>query len=147
MTTEQQIDDYMAGLDPAKRTDMQALHQRVLRLRPDCKLWFLDGRNESGKVVSNPNVGYGARQVTYANGSSREFYEIGLSANTGGISVYVLGLDDKTYLSAAYGSRLGKASITGYCVKFRRLSDVDADVLEEMIAAHLGGGSSGPDAP
>ena len=58
---------------------------------PDCRLWFNDGTNEAGKVVANPNIGYGVYTITYADGSSREFYRIGLSANTTGISVYVLG--------------------------------------------------------
>ena len=68
--------------------------------------------------MANPNIGYGAYTITYADGSSREFYRIGLSANTTGISVYVLGLDDKTYLARTYGDSIGKASVTGYCIKF-----------------------------
>ena len=89
---------------------------------PACRLWFHDGTNEVGKVVANPSIGYGVYTINYANGSSREFYRIGLSPNTTGISVYVLGLDDKTFLSRTYGAAIGKASITGYCIKFRRLS-------------------------
>ena len=79
---------------------------------PECRLWFNDGTNEDGKVVANPNIGYGAYTITYADGSSREFYRIGLSANMTGISVYVLGLDDKTYLARTYGASIGKASVT-----------------------------------
>ena len=83
--------------------------------------------------MANPNVGYGSYTIAYADGSSREFYRIGLSANTTGISVYVLGLDDKTYLARTYGASIGKASVTGYCIKFRRLSDINADVLQTAI--------------
>ena len=100
---------------------------------PGCRLWFSDGTNEVGKVVANPNIGYGAYTITYADGSSREFYRIGLSANTTGISVYVLGLDDKTYLARTYGASIGKATVTGYCIRFRRLSVIDADVLLAAI--------------
>jgi hypothetical protein len=139
MSTQAQIDDYIAGQPQSKREDLEALHRLALKVSPGCRLWFLDGRNDAGKVVSNPNIGYGSKAITYANGETREFYEIGLSANTAGISVYVIGLDDKTYLSQTYGKRLGKATVTGYCVKFRGLKDVNLDVLEEMIASHLGG--------
>ena len=100
---------------------------------PDARLWFTDGTNEHGKVVANPNIGYGAYTITYADGSSREFYRIGLSANTSGISVYVLGLDDKTFLARTYAASIGKATITGYCIKFRRLAVVDVDVLLAAI--------------
>ena len=94
---------------------------------------FLDGKNSDGKIVSNPNIGYGRRDLKYADGSTREFYRIGLSANMTGISVYVVGLEDKTYLSQTYGGKLGKASVTGYCIKFKTLKDIDLDVLEEAI--------------
>jgi hypothetical protein len=66
------------------------------------------------------------------------FYRIGLSANTSGISVYVMGLKDKTYLSATYGARLGKAKVTGYCIQFRSLKDLDLGVLEEVVADAMG---------
>jgi hypothetical protein len=112
---------------------MQALHQLILQLKPACKLWFLDGKNEEGKIVSNPNIGYGAYTIKYTDGKTREFYQIGLSANTSGISVYILGIDDKTYLASTYGKRLGKATVTGYCIKFKALKDINTDVLEEAI--------------
>ena len=78
-------------------------------------------------------IGYGAYTITYADGSSREFYRIGLSANTTGISVYVLGLDDKTYLARTYGGSIGKARVTGYCIKFRHLAVINIDVLQAAI--------------
>ena len=40
---------------------MQQLHDLILGVSPGCKLWFLDGRNAEGKVVSNPDIGYGSR--------------------------------------------------------------------------------------
>ena len=137
MNVQAQIDRYIGNQPPSKREDLQRLHERILSLSPGCKLWFLDGRNDDGKVVSNPNIGYGSLAMTYANGETREFYRIGLSANTTGISVYVMGLEDKRFLAETYGPRLGKASVTGYCVKFRGAKDVDIDVLEELIAERL----------
>lgn len=133
MNAHTQISDYLAAQPERKRADMQTLHDMVLRLMPDGRLWFLDGKDESGRTVSNPNIGYGLRTIAYADGRTRDFYQIGLSANTAGISVYVMGLDDKTYLAETYGARLGKASVTGYCIKFRSLRDVDLAVLEAAI--------------
>ncbi len=113
---------------------MQKLHRIILKAMPKCKLWFLDGKNDKGKVVSNPNIGYGSYTIQYANGSTKEFYTIGLSANTTGISLYILGLKDKTYLAKTYGKKLGKASVSGYCVKFKTLKDLDIATLKAMIA-------------
>jgi len=139
MNVQDQIAQYIAAQPAAKGAEMQDLHHRILAMAPHCRLWFLDGRNSEGKVVSNPNIGYGQAPIDYAGGETRDFYRVGLSANTTGISVYIMGLEDRTYLSAAYGARLGKAKITGYCIKFRSLKDVDLGVLEEVIADAMAG--------
>lgn len=133
MTVNTQIRAYIAAQPERKRRDLQALHELLLRVLPDSRLWFLDGKDERGRTVANPNIGYGFLTMTYADGRTREFYQIGLSANTTGISVYIMGLDDKTYLAATYGAALGKASVTGYCIKFRTLDDIHVDVLEAAI--------------
>ncbi|MGQ2984257.1 DUF1801 domain-containing protein [Flavobacterium sp.] len=133
MSTINQIETYLASLPPAKRADMEQLHERILRTLPGCRLWFLDGKNDEGKVVSNPNIGYGETAIKYADGTTREFYRIGLSANTVGISVYVMGLEDKDLLRNTLSDRLGKATVTGYCIKFKKLADIDVAVLMEAV--------------
>ncbi len=133
MNVEGQIKEYIASQPEPKRSDMQELHRAILKLMPACKLWFLDGKDEKGKIVSNPNIGYGLQTLKYADGKTREFYQIGLSANTTGISIYIIGLEDKTYLAQTYGKKLGKASVTGYCIKFKTLKDINIDILGEAI--------------
>jgi hypothetical protein len=133
MNVHAQINDYLAALPERKRGDMQALHRMMSRVMPDGRLWFLDGKDEGGRMVSNPNIGYGMLTIAYADGRTREFYQIGLSANTAGISIYIMGLDDKAYLAETYGGKLGKASVTGYCIKFSALRNINLDVLEEAI--------------
>ncbi|MFA6542388.1 MAG: DUF1801 domain-containing protein [Bacteroidota bacterium] len=133
MNVQGQIKEYIAGQTEPKRSEMQALHRIILRVMPKSKLWFLDGKDDKGKIVSNPNIGYGLQTIRYAGGKTREFYQIGLSANTAGISVYILGIDDKTYLAKTYGKKLGRASVTGYCIKFKSLNDIHVDILEEAI--------------
>ena len=133
MNIQEEIKKYIASQPEPKRNDMQALHQLILRSSPNCKLWFLDGKDGSGKIVSNPNIGYGAYTIKYANGTTKEFYQVGLSANTTGISVYIMGIEDKTYLAQTYGKTIGKASVTGYCIKFKSIKVINIDVLETAI--------------
>ena len=133
MTVPEQITDYLNSQPGQKRNDMQTLHRIILEIKPGCQLWFLDGKNSENKTVSNPNIGYGHYTIQYADGKTREFYQIGLSANTTGISVYIMGIDDKTYLANTYGSKIGKASVTGYCIKFKTLKDIHLDVLKKAI--------------
>jgi len=133
MPVKEEIKNYITSQPEPKRIDMQALHKFILQALPGCKLWFLDGKNSENKTVSNPNIGYGIQTIKYADGKTREFYRIGLSANTTGISVYILGLKDKTYLAKTYGKKLGKANVTGYCIKFKMLKDINLDILEAAI--------------
>ena len=133
MNVQEQITEYLAAQPESKCNEMQQLHAIILALMPACRLWFLDGKDEKGKTVSNPNIGYGYQTIPYANGKTRDFYQIGISANTTGISVYIMGIHDKKYLAQAFGNTIGKASVTGYCIKFKSLTDVKVDVLKSAI--------------
>src|SRR6201996_3327232 len=133
MDVQEEIKAYIASQPEAKRGDMQELHQRILQTLPGCKLWFDNGKNSENKTVSNPNIGYGSYTIKYADGKTREFFQIGISANTTGISVYIMGIKDKAYLAQTYGKNLGKASVTGYCIKFKTLKDINIDILEAAI--------------
>jgi hypothetical protein len=133
MKVQDQIKKYIASQPEPKRSEMQTLHGSILKMSPECKLWFLDGKDDKGKVVSNPNIGYGNYTMRLAAGKTREFYQVGLTANTTGISVYIMGIDDKKYLAETFGKTLGKASVTGYCIRFKTLTEINTDVLEAAI--------------
>ncbi|HEY9194784.1 MAG TPA: DUF1801 domain-containing protein [Mucilaginibacter sp.] len=133
MNIQEQITAYVNGQPEPKRADMQTLHTLILQVSPECKLWFDDGRGAENQVVSNPTIGYGFQTMKYAGGKTRETFQIGISANATGISIYILGIKDKTYLAQTFGKELGKASVTGYCIRFKRLKDINANILEAAM--------------
>jgi hypothetical protein len=133
MNVQEQIKKYITSQPEPKRSDMQELHMLTLQVLPGCKLWFDDGKNSENKTISNPTIGYGLHTIKYANGKTREFFQIGMSANKTGISIYILGIKDKTYLAQTYGKELGKASVTGYCIRFNDLKDINTNILEAAI--------------
>ena len=133
MRVQEEIKRYIASQPEPKRGDLQALHRLTLQVSPECKLWFFDGKNSENQTVSNPTIGYGFRTMEYANGKTREFFQIGVSGNKTGISVYILGLKDKKLLAKTYGKKLGKASVTGYCIRFKALKDINIETLEAAI--------------
>jgi hypothetical protein len=137
MSIQSDIKNYIASHPEPKRSELQTLHEYLKQWMPGAKLWYLDGKNEEGKIVSNPNIGYGAYTIKYADGKKKEFYQVGLSANTTGISVYIMGIEDRKYLSDTFGKKIGKATVTGYCIKFKALKDIDMDVLEEAVRAGI----------
>jgi hypothetical protein len=133
MNPPEQINKYIASQPEPKRSDMQQLHRIIMDVMTAFKLWILDCKNEDGKVFSNPYIGYGAYTIKYADGTTKEFYQIGLTATTSGISVYIMGIEDKKYLNETYGKELGKANVTSYCIRFKTLKDINIDVLEAAI--------------
>jgi hypothetical protein len=133
MNVQEQIKKYIASQPEPKRSDMQELHRLTLQASPGCKLWFSDGKDSEGRTVSNPTIGYGFYTIKYADGKSKEFFQIGVSGNKTGISVYILGLKDRKYLAKTYGKKLGKASVTGYCIRFKALKDINIETLEAAI--------------
>ncbi|MEE1899703.1 DUF1801 domain-containing protein [Flavobacterium rakeshii] len=137
MNVQQQIQEHIDSQPEPKRADMLQLHNLMLQILPEGKLWFDSGVDSNNKTVANPTIGYGFFVIKYANGSTRDFFQIGVSANKTGISVYILGLKDKKYLAQTYGEKIGKASVTGYCIKFKALKDINIDVLEEAIRYRL----------
>ena len=133
MDVQEQIKAYITSQPEPKRSDMQTLHMLMLQVLPECKLWFDNGKNSENKTVCNPTIGYGFYTIKYADGKTKEFFQIGMSANTTGISVYILGIKNRTYLAQTYGKEIGKASVTGYCIKFKTLKDINIDILEAAI--------------
>jgi hypothetical protein len=71
--------------------------------------------------------------MKYADGKTKEFYQIGISGNTTGISVYIMGIEDKKHLPDSYGKTIGKATVTGYCIKFKSLKDINLETLDTAI--------------
>ena len=133
MNVQEQIKKYITSQSEPKRSDMRELHRLTLQASPECKLWFFDGKDSQNHTVSNPTIGYGFHTIKYADGKSRESFRIGVSGNKTGISVYILGLEDKKYLAKTYGKKLGKASVTGYRIRFRALKDINIETLEAAI--------------
>ncbi len=121
MDVTAQIKNHIDSQPEQKRRDLQDLHDLTIKLSPAVKLWFYDGKNEENKIVTNPTIGYGEHTIKHANGQTKESFRIGISANTTGISTYILGIKDKAYLSQTYGDKLGKAS------------DINVDTLQVAI--------------
>jgi len=133
MNVVKQINTYIDSQSESKRADLQLLHTMILDVMPNAELWFLDGKDSTGKIIANPNIGYGLQVLNYVDGSSKEFYQIGISANAKGISVYIIGIKDKEYLDKTFSKIIGKATITGYCIKFKKIKDINIDILKSAI--------------
>lgn len=133
MEIKSQIKELIKSQSESKKSEMQELHNLILQLMPKCKLWYFDGKNEDGKQVAHPTIGYGNYTITYKDGSTRDFFRIGLLANPTGLAVHIMGLEDKKYLVNTYGKTIGKAKVGSYAIAFKSIKEIDLEILKEAI--------------
>jgi hypothetical protein len=133
MEINARIKDFIKCQPEQKQNEMQELHNLILQILPNCKQWYFDGKNENGKQIAHPTIGYGNYTITYKDGSTREFFRIGLLANTTGLAVHIMGLEDKKFLQDKYGKTIGKAKVGSYGITFKSIKDINLEILKEAI--------------
>lgn len=114
--------EYIAAVEESRRDDIQRLHDLVRKNAPE-----LEPTMEFGIL------GYGRYRYKYKSGREGDWMKIGIANNKSYISLYCCAVDDGRYVAEAFKERLPKADIGKSCVRFKRLSDLDEDVLEELI--------------
>lgn len=115
------VDAYIeAILDEARRQDCReliTLMSGVTKCEP--KMW--------GTGI----VGFGTYHYKYASGHEGDACLTGFASRKGDISIYLMcGFDGQEALFAT----LGKHKMAKACLYVRRLSDVDLNVLEQLVA-------------
>lgn len=75
-------------------------------------------------------IGFGVYKYEYDSGRKGEAHTLAFYPRKGKITVYLM---DGTARYSELLASLGKHTTTGYCVYFKRLSDVDLSVLKQII--------------
>ena len=122
--TEATVEDFLAGVEPEKKREeakiLDQLFRKVTGWQP--VMW--------GPAI----VGYGSYHYKYASGREGDMCATGFSPRKAQHSVYILpGYAD----FGDYLDRLGKHTIGKSCLYFKKLEDIDLDVLAELIEAGL----------
>jgi hypothetical protein len=122
--TEASVDDFLDSIpDEERRTDCKAvakLMKKVTKAAP--KMW--------GSSI----VGFGTREYQGASGTST-WMEIGFSPRKANLTLYIMtGIESHPALF----KRLGKYKNGKGCLYINHLSDIDLNVLEQIITASVG---------
>jgi uncharacterized protein YdhG (YjbR/CyaY superfamily) len=116
-------DEYIERLAEPRRSDVRALHELIRRTVPQ-----LEPTMEFGML------GYGKYHYKYPSGREGEWMLVAVASNKNYISLYVTpAAPDGGYLAERYKEQLPKASIGKSCIRFKRLGDLDQDVLERLL--------------
>ncbi len=122
---------YIDALEEPRRSDVRALHELIRATVPE-----LEPTMEFGIP------GYGAYHYRYASGREGDAAVVSLSSNKRFISLYVHSVAEGRYVAEAFAPRLPRASVGRSCIRFRRMADLDTDVVVELLrtaVAHLPG--------
>jgi len=123
-------EEYIERLAEPRRGEIRALHEMIRREVPQ-----LEPTMDFGML------GYGKYHYRYPSGREGNWMLVGVASNKNYISLYVTAAaPDGGYLAERYKDQLPKASIGRSCIRFKRLGDVDQQVLERLLrkVAELG---------
>lgn len=118
------VSDYIAAIkDPQRREDCQQILDMMSELSGwEPKLW--------GNTLGSAIVGFGEYHYKYESGREGDFMRLGFANRSQSISVYIMpgyeSMGDQL-------ARLGKHKIGKSCLYIKRLSDIDVDVLKEIV--------------
>lgn len=122
-TDAKTVDDYISKIDEPRKNDIIALHELIQRLMPD-----------QTPVLVYSMIGYGMFHYKSRSGREGDWPLIALASQKNYISVYVCAVDtNKKYVAENYKDKLPKASIGKSCIRFKKLEDIDENVLSEII--------------
>ncbi len=102
--------------------------------RADCEtLAAMMGKatGEPAKMWGAGIVGFGSYHYKYDSGREGDMCKLGFSSRSDAIALYGLGIED----NAALVAKLGKIKTGKGCLYIRRLADVDAKVLAQLLKA------------
>lgn len=111
---------------------LRAVHKAIRAAAPKLKMRIWKQKFWGG--TDQTILGYGSITYRSSSGEDVEWFPIGLANQKNYVSVYVSATRDRRYLPEIYGSRLGKVKVGRSAVSFKRLEDLDLDVLKEMVA-------------
>jgi hypothetical protein len=115
--------DYLGQIDEPRRAEVESVDRLIREQAP-----------QLGRHLQAGMLGYGTYHYRGASGREGDWFVIGLASQKRYISLYVCATDGDGYIAERYRDRLPKADIGKSCVRFKRLADVEIEVLRELIA-------------
>lgn len=122
--TDASVEKYLAAIaDEPRRQDCRDLVKLMTKVsKQPPKMW--------GTSI----VGFGSYHYKYESGREGDACLIGFSSRKGDISLYVRAGSEGV---AELLGKLGKHKLGGGCLYIRKLSDVNARVLERLVARSI----------
>lgn len=122
-TTAKTHEEYIEMVDEPKRSELLQLHNLISKSMPNQEQWIVSGILGFGKFHYKGK----------SKGCEGEWFRVGLAANKTGMSIYMCVGDKDGYLPEQAKDRIGKATVGRSCIRFKKLSDINLPVVEELL--------------
>lgn len=116
------VQEYLATVPEPRRPMIDAVDDVVRRAAPELEPALWQGM-----------LGYGSYHYRYATGREGDTFVVGLANQKQYVSLYISAVVDGEYLAEANAGRLGKVSVGKSCIRFKRLDDLNLDVVAELV--------------
>ncbi len=130
-TSEQSVDSWIVSLDDQRALDIRRLDTVMTEVFTEDSRVLWTGTFWGG--TEQCIIGYGDLVQQRPKGETVRWFVVGLALQKANISIYVNAVKDGQYIGKVYGKRLGKVKIGSASIGFKRLADLNMDVLTEML--------------
>lgn len=126
MKNSPEVSAFLDELPSERQEAIRTLHELFVKALPLLKVSVT-------QMMSLKLLSYGLFHYTYASGRQGDASPVSIANNKQYISVYIMGGEGEWYLAEKNAKRLGpKVSVGKSCIRFKKLEDVDLDVLVEL---------------
>jgi hypothetical protein len=122
VTNAKNPEDYISKIDEPRKSEIKQLHDLIRKWVPRLEPFMISGM-----------IGYGKYHYKYKSGREGDWCTIALASQKNYISVYVCIMDGEEYIAEKYKAKLPKASIGKSCIRFKKISEINLEILKEII--------------
>lgn len=123
-TKAKSVKEYMEALPEERREILTFLHAFIQKTAPKLKPHFAYNMLGYG---SFPYKNYKKEILTWPT--------IALASQKQYVSLYVCAVDNGKYIAEKHKKELGKVSVGKSCIRFKKISDLNLDVLKKVLKA------------
>ncbi len=117
------IKEYIDSIEEPRKSEIIELDKFIQNVVPDLKPHFAINM-----------IGYGSFHYKSKSGREGDWPVISLASQKNYISVYLCSVIDGKYVAETYSKNFGPKVSTGKsCIRFKKLEDIDLNVLKEAI--------------
>ena len=129
-TDAKSVEELISKIDEPRRSEIKKIHEFIRKIVPNLPVGLY------GAII-----GYGNYHYKYSSGREGDWMLIGLASQKNYISLYICATENGEYLAEKNKEELPKASVGKSCIRFKKLEDVNLEVLKKLIlkAEKLGG--------